>query len=66
MKWSDLCDGCKYFLEHCVGLCSASDTWLDVKPLGAGAGNESVAQVNIGQHTTHNTGGTQILVGVCL
>jgi len=44
----NLCDGCKHFLQHCIGLSSSPNTGLDVKTSGTGAGNKSAMEVKGG------------------
>lgn len=41
-KGANLCDGCKHFLQHCIGLSSSSGACLDVEALGTWAGNKPV------------------------
>lgn len=44
---SNLCDGCKHFLQHCIGLSSSSNTCLNVETSSTGTGNKSVSEVKM-------------------
>lgn len=44
----DLCNGCKHFLQHSIGLSSACNARLNVEALGTGTRNTSVRDKHVG------------------
>lgn len=44
----DLCNGCKHFLQHGIGLGSACNARLNVEALGTGTRNTSVRDKHVG------------------